>query len=177
MKRLPKAIVIGCIFVLAQFDMGDPANSQPTSHYERPVGGNDSHKDRVIVFVHGIFGDAKSTWTSPNGAYFPRLLLYDKAFDDFDIYVANYESPAVGNRMTVDEVATNLNSRLTADEVFTKHRQVIFVCHSLGGIVVPQLLLTFRGNGSKVPPTYFLSEPAKGSPIATPRKWFSAHPL
>src|SRR6266851_8239265 len=117
MKWLSKALLIGSTFALSQLNLAADINSgpvaKPTSHYERPSKKNDPYKDRVIVFVHGIFGDANSTWTSPsNGAYWPKLLLNDQEFDDFDVYVANYDSPVVGNRMTVDEVATNLNSRL-----------------------------------------------------------------
>src|SRR2546425_6348307 len=65
----------------------------PTSHYERPTERNGPFRDRVIVFVHGIFGDANGTWRSLSGVYWPKLLLSDRAFDDYDIYVANYKSP------------------------------------------------------------------------------------
>jgi hypothetical protein len=43
-------------------------------------------KDRVIVFVNGIFGDAVSTWMNNDCAYWPALLAADHAFDDADIY-------------------------------------------------------------------------------------------
>ncbi|MGA9389540.1 MAG: alpha/beta fold hydrolase [Candidatus Sulfotelmatobacter sp.] len=144
----------------------------PTSHYERgPL------KSRVIVFVHGIFGDATGTWTSAEGVYWPKLLLSDSAFDDSDVYVANYDSPLRGNTMTVDEIAASLNSSLTADGVFEKHREVVFVCHSLGGIVIQQLLLTFRSYADKVPLVYFFSVPEEGSQVAVLGKWFSSDPL
>jgi pimeloyl-ACP methyl ester carboxylesterase len=148
-----------------------------TSHYERPATENGPFKDRVIVFVHGIFGDATSTWTSPGKVYWPKLVLGDSAFDDSDVHVANYESPVLGNSMTVDEVAANLDNRLTSHGVFTRHREVVFVCHSLGGIVVQQLLLTFREHAKQVPFIYFFSVPEEGAQIASLAKWFSSDPL
>lgn len=38
-----------------------PSGSSAHSHYERPITKGGPYKDRVIVFVHGIFGDADST--------------------------------------------------------------------------------------------------------------------
>jgi pimeloyl-ACP methyl ester carboxylesterase len=176
MNRLTRRKVLrACLLVLvlcqAAFLYGDTPPA-PASHYERgPL------HDRVIVFVHGIFGDANGTWTSSAGAYWPKLLLSDRAFDDSDVYVANYDTPTHGNTMTVDEVMTSLNSGLTADGVFEKHREVVFVCHSLGGIVVQQLLLTFRDHANRVPFVYFFSVPEEGSQVATLGKLFSSDPL
>jgi hypothetical protein len=176
MRKLIKFDLRICLLGVALCGFAPPANSSaptvPTSHYERgPV------KDRVIVFVHGIFGDANSTWTSPGGNYWPKLILSDSAFDGFDVYVANYESPVRGNTMTVDEVVTSLNSILTSDGIFEKHREVVFVCHSLGGIVIQQSLITFREHANKVPYIYFFSVPEEGSQIATLGKLFSSDPL
>ena len=93
----------------------------------------------MIVFVHGIFGDADTTWRFSPNTYWPRLLLTDETFRQSDVYVANYSSPYFGNTMNLDEVVTNLNNRLTSDEVFSKHREVVFVCHSLGGTAIRDL--------------------------------------
>jgi tetratricopeptide (TPR) repeat protein len=180
-RTVSVVILAACSLGLGHFLFADAAPEQsqatPVSHYERPVAKTGPFKDRVIVFVHGIFGNAGRTWTAPTGAYWPRLLLGDDAFHDFDVYVANYESPPLGNTLTVDEVVATLNSRFTADGVFTKHREVVFVCHSLGGIIVQQLLLTFRENARKVPLIYFFGVPEEGAQVAAIGKWFSSDPL
>src|SRR5580704_13095652 len=49
-------------------------------------------KDRVIVFVNGVFGDAVDTWSSKTG-YWPDLLARDPDFADADIYVHSFQSP------------------------------------------------------------------------------------
>jgi tetratricopeptide (TPR) repeat protein len=162
---------------LLSADAPEKSQARPFSHYERPVVRTGPFKDRVVVFVHGIFGDANRTWTAPTGAYWPRLLLGDDAFDDFDVYVANYETPLLGNRQTVDEIVVALNSRFTTDGVFTKHREVVFVCHSLGGVIVQQLLLTFRENAKQVPLIYFFAVPEEGAQVAALGKLFSSDPL
>lgn len=146
-------------------------------HYERPRRKGEAYKERVVVFVHGIFGDADSTWRSSPTVYWPQLLTTDDAFQDSDVYVASYASPPFGNTMSLDEVVTNLNNRLVSDEVFSKHREIVFVCHSLGGLVVQRLLLTFRGYAQKVSFIYFFSTPETGAQIANVARIFSSDPL
>jgi len=170
------AWLVGIIVSFVGGAFGD-AKTAPTSRYIRPASGKPPFKDRVIVFVHGIFSDADRAWTSPQGAYWPQLILSDPAFSDSDVYVANYESPTAGNTLTIDEVVSSLNSRLTGQGVFEQHREVVFVCHSLGGIIVQQLILTFREHADRVPFIYFFAVPEEGSQVATLGRWFSKDPL
>ena len=132
--------------------------------------------ERVLVFVHGIFGDAEGTWTSPPDTYWPDLVAADRAFLGTDIYVAKYET-GVGNRMRIDEVMEDLNQRLIDADVFSTHRQVIFLCHSLGGLVVQRLLLMHRNYAAQVPLIYFYATPQTGSQIAKLGSVFSPDPL
>jgi hypothetical protein len=57
-----------------------PAFSSTHSHYERPTKKDEPYKDRVIVFVHGLFGNEDDTWRYSPGVYWPKLLLTDQAF-------------------------------------------------------------------------------------------------
>jgi pimeloyl-ACP methyl ester carboxylesterase len=145
---------------------------QQTSFYERQ-----GSPDRVIVFVHGIFGSSTATWTCSRDVSWPKLFKDDDAFKGSDIYVAGYDTPYLGNTMTIDEVVANLKNRLDNDEVFTTHREVVFVAHSLGGLIVQRLLLTYRKSAEKVPFIYFYSTPQTGAQIASLGKIFSADPL
>jgi pimeloyl-ACP methyl ester carboxylesterase len=154
-----------------------PASLPARSHYERPSTKEGPYKARVVVFVHGIFGDSDATWRYSPTVYWPKLLLTDEAFRDSDVYVASYSSPRFGNTMNLDEVVTNLNNRLVNDEVFSKHREVVFVCHSLGGLIVQRLLLTFRDYAKQVPFIYFFSTPETGAQIANLTTVFSSDPL
>jgi pimeloyl-ACP methyl ester carboxylesterase len=146
------------------------ASSTPTSRYERGPS-----KERVIVFVHGLRGDADGTWTSSNRAYWPQLLLQDSTFDDFDIYVVNYP-PHLGGSSTIEDIVSSLYSRLKGDNV-TQHRDVTFVCHSLGGIVTERLLLDHPEVAARVSFVYLLGTPLTGSAVANYVSVFGSNPV
>lgn len=133
-----------------------------------PAGGylRNDHNQRVIVFVHGVLGDARDTWTADNGAFWPTLLLDDPSFNEFDVYVHDYPTPLFAISLSIDELADNLRLRLNNSAVFENHQEVIFVCHSMGGLVTRQLLLKYRYFAPKVSMIYFLSTPSTGSDIA-----------
>jgi hypothetical protein len=79
--------------------------------------------------------------------------------------------------MTIDEVVSNLKSRLDSDQVFSNHREVVFVAHSLGGLIVQRLLLTHRELAKQVPLIYFYSTPETGAQVARLAHLFSHDPL
>lgn len=153
------------------------ATASDIGHYIRPSQKNAGYKPRVIVFVHGIFGDSENTWLNANGAYWPRMLVDDKTFDDSDIYVAAYPTSFTENRISVAGETSILNNRLTNDEVFSKHQEVVFVCHSLGGIIVQELLLGHREYAGKVRFIYFFGTPNTGAQIAKLGHIFNGDPL
>lgn len=99
----------------------------------------------VVVFVHGILGDAVTTWTAKNGAYWPRLLKEDKDFAGTNIYVYQYPSVARGTNLTPDEVADDLRKLLVADRVID-HDKVIFLSHSMGGILFARSCLSIASS-------------------------------
>jgi pimeloyl-ACP methyl ester carboxylesterase len=145
-----------------------------------PYRRNTPSAARVIVFLHGLFGDSQDTWTCSTAsppAYWPDLLRGDAIFDDADIYAAAYDSPYYGNTMALYQVAENLNIRLVADAVFSRHKEVVFVVHSLGGLVIQQLLLTYREYAAQVPFIYFYSTPDTGAQLARLGAHFSADPI
>ena len=175
---LVASLAIACVYLLSCGSKTPPASSaqisteSDVSKYER----NDK-KDRVIVFVHGIFGSARDTWACPHGDfYWPRALLTDPAFADSYVYVAAYDSPFFGNHMTIDEVVSNLANRFQSDGVFS-HREVLFVAHSLGGLVVQRFLITHREYAKQVPLILFYSTPETGAQIAQLGHVFTADPL
>ncbi len=130
-------------------------------HYERNEG-----KSRVIIFVHGIYGSAAATWKCPQGnANWPQLMAGDDTFKNSDIYVVDYPTPAMGNMMTIDQEVSNIMNRLTDAKVFN-HEEVVFLVHSLGGLITQRLLLSHRELIPRVKFMYFFSTPEEGAQIA-----------
>ena len=68
--------------------------------------------------------------------------------------------------MSIDDQVSNLMNRLEGDKLFSKHNEVVFVAHSMGGLIVQRLLLTHHDLAPKVRFIYFLSTPQEGSAIA-----------
>src|ERR1051325_3926402 len=105
-------------------------------------GSSATTSPRVIVFVHGIFGRGTDTWTNATThAYFPALVRDDPSFKDADIWVHEFPSPRFGRSYTIDELADHLGRHLQNDNVITNHQEVVFVAHSMGGIIVRDYLL------------------------------------
>lgn len=131
---------------------------------------------RVIIFINGIFGDAVSTWQNGNGSYWPDLLATDKSFSDVDIYVHSFDSPKITTAQSIDELASRMNDVLLVDKVLKDHNQVVFICHSMGGLVTRAFLLKYRPDPDQVPMIYFFSTPTTGANITEIAKHVSNNP-
>ncbi|CEL09202.1 hypothetical protein ASPCAL12341 [Aspergillus calidoustus] len=105
-----------------------------------------------ICFVHGLTGDRITTWTAPAQSNpWPKTLLPSKLSTariltyGYDAYVVR-KSVAGSNRL-IDH-ATNLLNDLTTDRDLhsAASRPIIFVAHSLGGLVCKKAILQSRNN-------------------------------
>ncbi len=100
---------------------------------------------RHVIFVHGLDGDPRKTWTSPasplpDNRLWPTWLAAD--IDGLAVWSLGYEAPALewrGSAMALADRAGNVLSRLEA-EIRLASGELIFVGHSLGGLVIKQLL-------------------------------------
>ena len=138
------------------------AQDSARSQYIRQSG-----KDSVIVFVHGVLGDPRTTWINNNTkAYWPALMKEDPYFNDFDIFAVGYPARFLHDSYSVDELVEVIRRDLDNAQVFAKHKNVYFLCHSMGGLVVRGYLARYRSRASQVPMIYFFSTPTTGAEIA-----------
>ena len=121
---------------------------------------------RVIVFVNGIFGDAISTWKNDAGAYWPKLIEDDQTFDDADIYVHSFQSPKLSSAHQIMELADRLRDYLAVDNVFRTHEQIVFLVHSMGGLVTRAMIVKSKLPPSKIPMIFFFATPSAGADVA-----------
>lgn len=95
----------------------------------------------VVIFVHGLWLLDNRPWQhAKSGTYWPKLVADDPALAEHDIYVFDYLAGIASKNYSIDHVVENLQTALAGDGV-DKRRRLIFVCHSLGGIVVRRLLV------------------------------------
>ena len=92
-----------------------------------------------IVAVHGLGGDWQSTWTDENGKLWLRDFLPSQ-LPNARIMSYGYNSETVFTQSVEDitDTAMILLERLTSkrQEVEERTRPIMFISHSLGGIVV-----------------------------------------
>ncbi len=144
------------------------------------IGTNNPNRQADIIFVHGLGGDAHGTW-HPRGEkndnnFWPRWLGED--FNECGIWSVNYQvEPATwkGNTMPLLKRATNVVDLLDGRGLGQK--PIIFITHSMGGLVIKQLLLnatysdeeTWKRIVEQTKGIVYLSTPHSGSNIAN---WF-----
>lgn len=99
-----------------------------------------------IVFVHGLGGKSHSTWKNNNGFFWPEEL--GKELPQCGVWSLGYEadiSQVTGSGMVIGLRAMSIASLLTNAEIGTE-RPVVFVTHSMGGLVVKALVDGCRQN-------------------------------
>lgn len=139
-----------------------------------------------VIFVHGLGGDAYQTWTGsddqnnpdkPENPFWPIWLAKD--IEGLSVWTASIESSATnwaGTSMPLPDLAKNLayvirnRDRTASDEgerLFDK--PLIFVCHSLGGLLIKKILKTAKENQEHDADAQRLLDAVKGIVfIATP---------
>lgn len=136
---------------------------------------NDPKNHEAIVFVHGLMGDARGTWTSGSTSW-PEMLTSDPDFNGVNIYMYGYNSPLRDNALTLNQIEGNMWNRLVADGV-VKSDKLMFVSHSMGGILTRALILrNSRILAPKIRFLYFFATPTTGSASADIGKFFSNNP-
>ncbi len=132
-------------------------------------------KPRVIVFVHGIHED-REAWRAPNGAYWPDLLRTDPHFQKSDVIVAEYPTPSIYGKLSTVQLAEALWQQLKLQKVWD-HQEVVFIAHSLGGILTEEMLLGHPSDAMKVRFIVSYATPHQGSFVANLAKIYDSDPL
>ncbi len=91
-----------------------------------------------IVFVHGFLSDGETCWQNKNGNYWPDLLKED--FNWLNIYVYTYQTSIFSGTYNLGDVVDDLKERMNLEGLFNSKR-IVFVCHSMGGIVVRKFIV------------------------------------
>ena len=99
---------------------------------------------RLIIFLHGILGSAKGTFTSVEDGkevYWPELMHNDDVFERADIYSYEYSTSVDVDSARINDIVDQMAVELDQVVNVRNYDSVLFVAHSLGGIVVRKYLL------------------------------------
>lgn len=120
-----------------------------------------------VVFVHGFLSNGQDCWTNAqSNAYWPDLLKNEPDFNEIGIYVYTYQTDFFSGNYTLGDVVDDLKERLTLDQV-TNSKKLVFVCHSMGGIVARKLLVSREHDfQQKNIGLFFVASPSLGSDYA-----------
>lgn len=94
-----------------------------------------------VIFIHGLTGDPKATWSCPNDNSFWPQWLYDEC-QRLAIYTLGYPASLfakwANKEMDIFERATNTLEVMAGMGI--GQRPIVFVAHSLGGLLTKILL-------------------------------------
>ncbi|KAK9418518.1 putative GPI inositol-deacylase [Seiridium unicorne] len=131
-----------------------------------------------IIFVHGLGGGSRKTWSASADLFWPKQWLpYEIGFKHARIHSFGYDadwSRAQPSNLTVHDFGQALLSDISNSPHLKKnlHLPIVFVAHSMGGLVVKKayLLATrdplYLGTASRIHSLYFLGTPHRGADSA-----------
>jgi hypothetical protein len=102
------------------------------------------------------------------------MLAHDSTFDRADIFVYSYPT-TFRSTFSIDELAENMRAVLVAMDV-AKYRKLMFLSHSMGGLVTRAYLLKNRDVADRTVLAYFFSTPTTGSDLASLVQYLSRNP-
>lgn len=94
----------------------------------------------AVVFVHGILSNGEVCWRHQNGTCWPELISKREALGGVGIYEFTYHTGFFSGSYNLGNIADALNECLHLDGV-NQARKIIFVAHSMGGIVVRRYIV------------------------------------
>lgn len=153
-----------------------PSEAQANTTDPRWVLQGNPRAKIAVVFIHGIFGDTLGTWTHANGTrFFDLLKNAPDVGDKVDIYAFGFTSRMFGEgSQDIREASLKLHEYLEYHGV-TGYDSVVFVAHSMGGLVAMRELISHSDFSGKVPLLMLYATPQEGSDITRIAKYVVAN--
>lgn len=122
----------------------------------------------VVVFVHGVLSSGEKCWQHLGGSFWPNIVAEDEALTDVGIYVFSYKTGFFSGNYHLADAVDALKEHLNFEKIATPGG-IIFVCHSMGGILVRRYLVSRAAEliEREIPVALFLvASPSLGSNYA-----------
>jgi len=104
-----------------------------------------NESDTAFIFVHGFFSSSEACWTSKDGVRWPDLITTDDRLGTPSVFTAGYYTAVDSGDYKIADCARELYDALRVPNIggqpapLAKPR-LVFVCHSLGGIVTRYMI-------------------------------------
>lgn len=151
----------------------DSTNS--TAGLNKISGCDNPNRTTDVIFIHGLDGDAFTTWERDGKPenFWPQWL--GEELPNIGVWSLGYAVSSnawKGSAMPLTDRAINALDQLELDGI--GHYPIVFICHSLGGLLVKQMLrhaydfnkAEFKRIADQTRGIVFLSTPHSGSGIA-----------
>jgi pimeloyl-ACP methyl ester carboxylesterase len=137
----------------------------------------DGH-DAGIVLIHGFGGRADQTWGD-----LPEILVAEPALREWDVVSLGYETDLVASLLgfwkrgfwsrqpSLQSLADGLRTRFGDVEPLASYRDVVFVAHSMGGLVLQRALLDGEPLRKKTRRVFLFGTPSGGLTLAGRGRW------
>lgn len=134
--------------------------------------------ETLILFIHGIFGDTKTTWQREGAPSMSDFLIKTNGFErGYDTYAFGFPSTFVKTgSFSINEAAKSLQLDWESLRFGSKYKTVVIVAHSMGGLVAINALTLFRDMQTKVPLIISYATPYQGSQVAEIAERFIRNP-
>lgn len=127
-----------------------------------------SERSVAVIFIHGILSSSSDCWTHPEGIHWPTQLANENEFSKFGIYTFEYKTDFFSGHYSLNDVVDALKEKLALDSV-GDCETLIFVCHSMGGIVARKYIVQNAANlerNDKKIGLFLIASPSLGADYA-----------
>ena len=163
MRPLTLFLLLAISLLLTSNQLASAQEATRGAHYVSKHAG----RPRVVIFVHGFTGNEETSWRAPNpnpnGVSFPGLLATDSRIKQADVFVASYETRWTSENSTIIDLAKSLYEQLDRNGILKDYQDLVFICHSLGGLVVERMLLEHPDAAAKTSFIQFFGTPHQGA--------------
>jgi pimeloyl-ACP methyl ester carboxylesterase len=135
--------------------------------------------DTVFVFVHGFLSSSRACWSSEEDVFWPKLVSDDSRLSGAAVFLSGYYTAVDSHDYGVADCSAEVFTALSLPQHDGKRspldfQNIVFVCHSLGGIVVRYLCDTHRDSlANKSIGLLLVASPSLGSAYADTFSIFS----
>jgi hypothetical protein len=105
--------------------------------------------DTIVIFVHGVLSDGEQAWMNGERKTWPALLAENPAVSNVRVYTFSYRTELFSSTHSMGHVVDSIQEFFTLDDLWVC-KNMIFVCHSMGGVAVRRKLSAFSDDLDKM---------------------------